>query len=86
MAEGKTLPAIAEQLGVHRVTVAAWGKSYEQNGLECLKEKPRTGRPQMIDGMQRSAAMARAVKYGKRVDFGMDGSRSWLKSVVKEAM
>ena len=40
----------------------------------------------MIDGMQRSAAMARAVKYGKRVDFGMDGSRSWLKSVVKEAM
>jgi transposase len=60
MAEGKTLPAIAEQLGVHRVTVAAWGKSYEQNGLECLKEKPRTGRPQMIDGMQRASITALA--------------------------
>lgn len=60
MARGETLPAIAKQLGVHRVTVAAWGEAYEEVGLECLKDKARPGRPQVIDGVQRAKITALA--------------------------
>ena len=60
MARGETLPAIGKQLGVHRVTVAAWGEAYEKTGLECLKDKARPGRPQTIDGVQRAKITALA--------------------------
>lgn len=60
MARGETLPAIAKQLGVHRVTVASWGRAYEKSGLECLKDKARPGRPQTIDGIQRAKITALA--------------------------
>lgn len=60
MARGETLPAIAKQLGVHRVTVAAWGNEYEKNGLNCLKDKTRPGRPKTIDGIQRAKITALA--------------------------
>ena len=60
LARGETLPAIAKQLGVHRVTVAAWAESYEKNGLECLRDKARPGRPRIIDGVQRAKITALA--------------------------
>ena len=61
MARGETLPAIAKQLGVNRVTVASWGEAYQESGLECLKDKARPGRPKTIDEIQRAniAALAR---------------------------
>ena len=60
LARGETLPAIAKQLGVHRVTVAAWAQSYQRSGLECLKDKARPGRPKVIDGVQRAKITALA--------------------------
>jgi transposase len=60
MARGETLPAIAKQLGVHRVTVASWGNEYAKHGLECLKDKTRPGRPRTIDGIQRAKITALA--------------------------
>lgn len=71
LARGETLPAIAKQLGVNRVTVAAWGNGYESDGLECLKDKARSGRPQTIDGLQRAKITALACSVPP------DGHSQW---------
>ena len=60
MARGETLPAIAKQFGVHRVTVSAWGEAYKKSGLDCLKDQARSGRPKTIDGAQRAKITALA--------------------------
>lgn len=56
----KTLGAVAESLGVSRTTVANWRDSYNQRGLQCLEDAPRSGRPIRIDGTQRAKITALA--------------------------
>ena len=50
---GKTYEAVAETLGLSPVTVSSWRKSYQKQGLQCLEDAPRSGRPIVIDGQQR---------------------------------
>ena len=57
---GKTLQAVAETLGVCYVTVAAWRDNYKEQGLKCLEDAPRSGRPVEIDGVQRAKITALA--------------------------
>jgi transposase len=57
---GKTLTAVAETLGVSYVTVAAWRDKYEEQGLRCLEDAPRSGRPPEIDGKLRAKITALA--------------------------
>jgi transposase len=57
---GKTLQAVAETLGVCYVTVAAWRDHYKEQGLKCLQDAPRSGRPVEIDGVQRAKITALA--------------------------
>jgi putative transposase len=57
---GKTLQAVAETLGVCYVTVAAWRDNYTEQGLKCLEDAPRSGRPVEIDGVQRAKITALA--------------------------
>jgi putative transposase len=57
---GKTMQAVAETLGVCNVTVAAWRDSYKDQGLKCLEDAPRSGRPIKIDGTQRAKITALA--------------------------
>lgn len=57
---GKQLRAVAESLGVSRVTVASWRDSYIERGLRCLADAPRSGRPITIDGTQRAKITALA--------------------------
>ena len=57
---GKTLQAVAETLGVDYNTVAAWRNHYKEQGLKCLEEAPRSGRPVEIDGKQRAQITALA--------------------------
>jgi putative transposase len=57
---GKTLAAVAETLGVSRVTVMAWRDKYRKQGLKSLKDAPRSGRPIVIDGNQRAKITALA--------------------------
>src|SRR5436853_6158734 len=47
-AEGATNLAIAEQLGVTRVTVATWRKRFAANRLGGLADEPRPGAPRKI--------------------------------------
>jgi putative transposase len=57
---GKTMVAVAETLGVRNVTVAAWRDSYKEQGLKCLQDAPRSGRPPEIDGKLRAKITALA--------------------------
>jgi putative transposase len=57
---GKTLGAVAETLGVSRVTVMAWRDKYKEQGLKCLEDAPRSGRPPEIDGKMRAKITALA--------------------------
>jgi putative transposase len=57
---GKTLAAVAETLDVDYNTVAAWRTGYHRQGLNCLNDAPRPGRPIRIDGTQRAQITALA--------------------------
>src|SRR5215831_6242010 len=57
---GKTLTAVAETLGIDYNTVAAWRDNYKKQGLKCLEDAPRPGRPIEIDGPQRAKITALA--------------------------
>jgi putative transposase len=54
----KTLTTVAETLGVSYVTVAAWRDGYKKQGLKCLEDAPRPGRPPEIDGKLRAKITA----------------------------
>jgi len=57
---GKTLQEVAQTLSVDYNTVAAWRNNYHREGLKCLQDKPRSGRPVEIDGKQRAKITALA--------------------------
>lgn len=57
---GKTLCAVAETLNVTYVSVAKWRDNYQSGGLQALEDKPRQGRPVLIDGQSRAAITALA--------------------------
>ena len=44
-ATGMTIQTIAKTSQVHRVTVSAWIKQWEQHGIQSLHDQPRSGRP-----------------------------------------
>jgi len=57
---GKTLQAVAATLGIDYNTVGRWRDNYNEDGLQCLQDKARSGRPIVIDGKQRAQITALA--------------------------
>lgn len=57
---GKKITAISETLGVARGTVSSWAKRCRKEGLSALHDKPRSGRPIELDGVQRAKITALA--------------------------
>ncbi len=57
---GKSLTAVAETVGSAYLTIAAWRDNYKEEGLKCLQDKPRSGRPVEFDGKQRAKITALA--------------------------
>ena len=57
---GKSLQAVAQTLAVSYPTVLSWRYKYRQQGLRCLYDAPRSGRPIVIDGKQRAKITALA--------------------------
>jgi len=57
---GETLETVATLLGVSNDTVRAWRNRYQAEGLKGLSDKPRSGRPIEIDGLQRAQITALA--------------------------
>jgi putative transposase len=58
--KGTTLTAVAQHQQVTIQTVGHWRDAYAAQGLACLHEAPRSGRPVMIDGVQRAQLTALA--------------------------
>jgi putative transposase len=57
---GKTYGEVAHTLGVNHNTVSKWAQKYTVERLQCLQDKPRSGRPIEIDGVQRAKITALA--------------------------
>lgn len=57
---GQTYSRVAEMVGATIPTVSTWAKSYQIDGLRCLEDKPRSGRPIEIDGKVRAQITALA--------------------------
>jgi putative transposase len=57
---GRTFTEVAEIVGVVIQTTSTWAKKYKETGLEFLTDKPRSGRPTVIDGLQRAKITALA--------------------------
>lgn len=57
---GQSLCAVSQTLQVGYQTVAKWRDNYRANGLQALAEKPRQGRPVLIDGKSRASITALA--------------------------
>ena len=56
-AHGTTIKDIAKTYQVHRVTVSAWIKHWEQHGAQSLHDKPRSGRPSTLRPEARDIAL-----------------------------
>jgi transposase len=57
---GQTYTRVAEIVGVTQQTVSTWARTFQEMGLRCLQDKPRSGRPIEIDGMARAKITALA--------------------------
>lgn len=57
---GKSYTAVAETVGLTKQTVSVLAVKYKQEGLACLDDKPRSGRPIEFDGSQRAKITALA--------------------------
>lgn len=57
---GKTLTAVAETTGVSFQTASTLRDKYKEQGLRCLEDAPRSGRPVEITGEQRAKITALA--------------------------
>ncbi len=58
---GKTFADVASTLCVTTKAVATWRKRYTGQGLKCLYDNPRSGRPTVIDGLARAKITALAT-------------------------
>ena len=58
--QGETLEAVARHQQLTNDTVANLRNRYKQQGLACLHDAPRSGRPVEIDGRQRAQITALA--------------------------
>src|SRR4051812_47265519 len=47
--QGRTAQAIADALGCSPKAVKNWVAQYNRGGIEALHERPRTGRPRLLD-------------------------------------
>ena len=75
---GKTLAAVAATLDVDYTTGAARRNGYRANGLACLHDAPRPGRPIVIDGAQRAKITALAWSAAP------DGHDRWTLRLLAE--
>ena len=93
-AHGTTIKDIAKTSQVHRVTVSAWIKHWEQHGAQSLHDQPRSGRPSILRPEERDLVLPyineephALTRVGKRFADKTDKrlSLSSLKRLAKKA-
>lgn len=68
---GQSYTAVAAQLGVRYATVSDWAKAFAATGLQMLADKPRSGRPLVIQPAERARLTALACSAAP------DGRSQW---------
>lgn len=58
--QAKTMTEVSKLLDYAYPSIISLKQNFLQNGLKCLEEKPRSGRPILIDGLQRAKVTALA--------------------------
>lgn len=77
---GKTLTDVAETLAISYVTVGSWRDKYKKQGLKCLEDAPRSGRPPEIDGKLRAKITALACSEAP------EGHAKWSLRLLAEKL
>ena len=75
---GQTYVRVAEIVGISNVTLSKLAASYQETGLRCLQDKPRSGRPIEIDGEARAKITALACSEPP------EGYRAWTLRLLAE--
>jgi putative transposase len=57
---GRTFTSVAETVGLTKQTTSTLAQKYRAEGLQCLDDKKRPGRPKTIDGVNRAKITALA--------------------------
>lgn len=78
--EGKTLQAVAENLRVTYLCISNLRDNYLKNGLACLYDKPRSGRPVEFDGKLRAKLTALACSAAP------EGRARWSLNLLADKM
>ncbi len=58
--KGKSRQAVATLFGMSYQAIYSWGKKYKKEGLNFIEDKPRTGRPVGLSGVQKAKITAMA--------------------------
>lgn len=58
---GKSLAEVATTLDLVYHTIASLRNAYHKSGLNCLEDAPRSGRPRLVDSLQRAKITALAT-------------------------
>jgi transposase len=80
---GKSISAIARQLGTCRLRVSQWLKRFEQVRLSGLEDRPRSGRPIEITALERHQVIATACRAPK--ELGM-ARNTWTHESLREVL
>jgi transposase len=85
--QGRTVPAIAQELGVSEKMVRVWLTRFEQDGLAGLDDAPRSGRPRTYNEefYSRVIALARGVPP-KPVDGPVPPTCHWTLDRLQEVL
>jgi transposase len=68
IARGQRPSQVAHELGVSRPTVYAWIHRFNDQGIDGLRERPRTGRRPIYTAEQHAEVVAAALTDPRRLD------------------
>jgi transposase len=80
---GESIASIARQMGTCRARVGEWVRRFRSEGIEGLRDEPRSGRPGVITPLERHQVIAAACKTP--ADLGVD-RRTWTYESLRDAV
>jgi len=69
--KGSTIGSVSSLLEMKRDTISSWAKRYRSEGLSCLHDRPKSGRPVKLSGEFRAKVTALACSEAP------EGRSSW---------
>ncbi len=75
---GKTFTSVARTVRVTSQSISTWATKYKEEGLQCLLDKPRSGRPIKFDGAERAKITALACSDAP------EGHKRWTLRLLAE--